>query len=64
MDEKSKLTLEESEVLDKAIELGFFEIPRDISLEDLANRLGKSKSALSVMLRKIIKKKVVFEKEN
>ncbi|NHJ23053.1 MAG: hypothetical protein EAX89_00660 [Candidatus Lokiarchaeota archaeon] len=63
-DEKAKLTLEESEVLDKAIELGFFEIPRDISLEDLANRLGKSKSALSVMLRKIIKKKVVFEKEN
>jgi len=63
-DEKSKLTLEESEVLDKAIELGFFEIPREISLEDLANRLGKSKSALSVMLRKIIKKKVVFEKEH
>jgi predicted DNA binding protein len=62
--DKAKLTLEESEVLDKAIELGFFEIPRDISLEDLANRLGKSKSALSVMLRKIIKKKVVFEKEN
>ena len=63
-DEKSKLTLEESDVLDKAIELGFFEIPREISLEELANRLGKSKSALSVMLRKIIKKKVVFEKEN
>ena len=41
---------------------GFFEIPRDISLEDLANHLGKSKSALSVMLRKIIKKKVVIEK--
>jgi predicted DNA binding protein len=61
-DKKSKLTLEESEVLNKAIELGFFEIPRDISLEDLANRLGKSKSALSVMLRKIIKKKVIFEK--
>ena len=60
-DEKNKLTLEESNVLDKAINSGFFEIPRKISLEELANQLGKSKSALSVMLRKIIKKKVVLE---
>jgi predicted DNA binding protein len=60
-DEKNKLTLEESNVLDKAISSGFFEIPRKISLEELANQLGKSKSALSVMLRKIIKKKVVLE---
>ncbi len=61
-DEKYQLSLEESNVLSKAIDLGFFEIPRKISLEDLANHLGKSKSALSVMLRKIIKKKVVAEK--
>lgn len=60
-DEKHKLTYDESNVLDKAISLGFFEIPRKISLEELANKLGKSKSALSVMLRKIIKKKVMFE---
>ena len=60
-DEKHKLTYNESNVLDKAISLGFFEIPRNISLEELANKLGKSKSALSVMLRKIIKKKVMFE---
>ena len=59
-EEANKLTLEESKVLDKAIETGFFEIPRKISLEELANDLGKSKSALSVMLRKIIKKKVVI----
>ena len=52
----------ESNILDKAIALGFFEIPRKISLEELANEMGKSKSALSVMLRKIIKKKVLFEK--
>jgi len=45
----------------KAISSGFFEIPRKISLEELANQLGKSKSALSVTLRKIIKKKVMFE---
>ena len=60
-EDKSKLSLEESKVLDEAINLGFFEVPRSISLEELANKLGKSKSALSVMLRKIIKKKIVFE---
>jgi len=60
-EDKSKLSLEESKVLDEAINCGFFEVPRSISLEDLANKLGKSKSALSVMLRKIIKKKIVFE---
>jgi len=61
-DDESKLTYVESNILNKAITLGFFEIPRKISLEELANELGKSKSALSVMLRKIIKKKVLFEK--
>ena len=60
-EDKSKLSLEESKVLDQAISLGFFEIPRKISLEELAKKLGKSKSALSVMLRKIIKKKIMFE---
>ncbi|MFX1487623.1 MAG: helix-turn-helix domain-containing protein [Promethearchaeota archaeon] len=60
--DKNKLTLDELNVLDRSISLGFFEIPRKISLEELANQLGKSKSALSVMLRKIIKKKVLFEK--
>ena len=61
-DDKSKLTFDESNILNKAISLGFFENPRKISLEELANEMGKSKSALSVMLRKIIKKKVLFEK--
>ena len=60
-DDKNRLTLVEENVLDKAISSGFFEIPRKISLEELANTLGKSKSGLSVMLRKIIKKKVMFE---
>lgn len=60
-DERARLSLEESNVLNKAIELGFFEVPRNISLESLANELGKSKSALSVMLRKIIRKKIIFE---
>lgn len=60
-DNKNKLTLDESNILETAISLGFFEVPRNISLEELANHLGKSKSSLSVMLRKIIKKKVMFE---
>jgi len=61
-DDKYKLTLNELNILEKAISSGFFEIPRKISLEELANKMGKSKSALSVMLRKIIKKKVLLEK--
>lgn len=61
-DDKNKLSFDELNILDKAVSLGFFEIPRKISLEELANQLGKSKSALSVMLRKIIKKKVLFKK--
>ena len=61
-DDKNKLTLDEINILDKAISSGFFEIPRKISLEELANQMGKSKSALSVMLRKIIKKKVLLKK--
>ena len=61
-DDKNKLTLDELNILDNAISTGFFEIPRKISLEGLANQMGKSKSALSVMLRKIIKKKVLLEK--
>ncbi|MGV9174273.1 MAG: helix-turn-helix domain-containing protein, partial [Promethearchaeia archaeon] len=58
--EEEKLSLEENQILNKAIEEGFFEVPRNISLEDLANKLGKSKSTLSVLLRKIIKKKVMI----
>lgn len=61
-DDKNKLTLDELNILDTAISTGFFEIPRKISLEELANQMGKSKSALSVMLRKIIKKKVLLKK--
>ena len=54
-DNKNKLTWDESNILETAISLGFFEVPRNISLEELANRLGKSKSSLSVMLRKWLK---------
>ncbi len=59
--DKNNLSLEESEILEKGILWGFFDVPRKISLEEFADKLKKSKSALSVMLRKIIKKKVMFE---
>ncbi|TXT60539.1 MAG: hypothetical protein BAJALOKI3v1_900004 [Promethearchaeota archaeon] len=59
-DEGHRLSLDELEILQKAIDEGFFDIPRKISLEELANELGKSKSTLSVVLRKIIKKKVMI----
>jgi len=59
-DESHRLSLDELEILQKAIDEGFFDVPRKISLEDLANELGKSKSTLSVILRKIIKKKVMI----
>ncbi|MFO7797893.1 MAG: helix-turn-helix domain-containing protein [Promethearchaeati archaeon] len=59
-DEGHRLSLEEIEILEKAIDEGFFDVPRKISLEELANELGKSKSTLSVILRKIIKKKVMI----
>lgn len=55
-----RLSLDESNILEMAIDLGFFEIPRNISLENLSKKLGRSKSAISVTLRKIIKKKVVI----
>jgi len=58
-DESHRLSLEEIEILQKAIDEGFFDVPRKISLEELANEIGKSKSTLSVTLRKIIKKKVM-----
>lgn len=56
----NRLSLDESNILDMAINSGFFEVPRNISLEDLSKKLGRSKSAISVLLRKIIKKKVVI----
>ena len=64
LEERSNtLSLDEERILQEAIKEGFFEVPREISLEDLAHKLGRSKSSLSVLLRKIIKKKVVMKNE-
>jgi predicted DNA binding protein len=58
-DGKYKLSLDEIKLLETAIRRGFFDVPRKISLEELGSILNKSKSTLSVQLRKIIKKKVL-----
>jgi len=59
-EEAKGLSFEESKILDTAIKSGFFEVPRKISLEELANNLGKSKSWTSELIRKIIKKKIIL----
>jgi predicted DNA binding protein len=59
-DPQYKLSLDELKILEEAINRGFFDVPRKISLEELGNILNKSKSTLSVQLRKIIKKKVLI----
>ncbi|TXT63188.1 MAG: hypothetical protein BAJALOKI1v1_770006 [Promethearchaeota archaeon] len=58
-DGKYELSLDELELLGMAIREGFFDVPRKISLEELSHKMNKSKSTLSVQLRKIIKKKVL-----
>jgi len=59
-EEAKGLSFEESKILDTAIKSGFFEVPRKITLEELANNLGKSKSWTSELIRKIIKKKIIL----
>jgi len=58
--EKSLLTPRQSEILNIAINEGFYEIPRKISLSDLAKKLDISPSTLSELLRRINKKLLTF----
>jgi predicted DNA binding protein len=48
----SQLTPQQQEALEAALERGYFEIPRAISMEDLAAELGISHQALSERLRR------------
>ena len=48
----SRLTPEQQEALSAAFERGYFEIPRGISMEELAGELGISHQALSERLRR------------
>jgi predicted DNA binding protein len=48
----SQLTSQQEEAIEAALERGYFEIPRDISMEELAAELGISHQALSERLRR------------
>ena len=50
------LTEKQNEILTLALKYGYFNIPRGLSLSDLAEKVGVSPSALSEMLRRINKK--------
>jgi predicted DNA binding protein len=49
---KALLTTRQETVLALVFEFGYFEIPRKISLERLANKIGISKSTLDVIIRR------------
>jgi predicted DNA binding protein len=58
------LSYKESEILRLALDLGYFENPKRVKLEDLAKRLGMSKATASDLIRRALKKIVmrfVFE---
>lgn len=57
---KHKLTDRQLEILDQARREGYFEIPRKITLNNLAGKLNISPSTLSESLRRI-NKKLLFE---
>lgn len=51
-DRGPQLTDAQHEALAAAYTAGFFEVPREINLEELAERLGRSRSSLSTLLRR------------
>lgn len=55
---RSDLTPSQERVLRVAYEVGYFDIPKKITLDDLASKLDMSKSTLDVMLRRAEKKVV------
>jgi predicted DNA binding protein len=53
-----ELTTEQEKVLQTAFDLGYFDIPKKIKLDDLARRLNVSKATLDVVLRRAQRKVV------
>ncbi|MFC6765392.1 helix-turn-helix domain-containing protein [Natrinema soli] len=49
---ETRLTPEQQEALEAALEYGYFEIPRGVSMEELAEELGISHQALSERFRR------------
>ncbi|WP_048085544.1 helix-turn-helix domain-containing protein [Archaeoglobus veneficus] len=56
--EDEDVSYKEYEILKLAFEMGFFENPRRVKLEDIAKRLGISKSTASDLIRRALKKVV------
>lgn len=54
--EKSEITYREEEILKIALEKGYFDFPKKIKLEELANHFGIAPSTLSEILRRGQKK--------
>ncbi|MEM4312427.1 MAG: helix-turn-helix domain-containing protein [Nitrososphaerales archaeon] len=54
--DKEALTARQEEILQIALEMGYFEYPKSIDLRSLASRLDISPSTLSELLRKSLKK--------
>ncbi|AOL17742.1 XRE family transcriptional regulator [Sulfolobus sp. A20] len=62
---RNSLTSKEKEIIYKAYKLGYFNWPKEIDLEDLANQLGISKTATLQTLRRAMNKLVkTYVKEN
>lgn len=51
-DQKPRLTPEQRQALEAAYEAGYFDVPREIRLSELAADLGRSQGALSEILRR------------
>jgi predicted DNA binding protein len=55
---KLVLTEHEERVISKARELGYFDVPRRVKLDDLANEFRVTKMGVSLVLRKALRKLV------
>lgn len=49
----SKLTAKQREILETAVELGYYELPRERTLADIGDELGLSSATVSEHLRKV-----------
>ncbi len=61
---RENVTYKEYVTLKKALEKGFFESPRNVTMEELARELGVSKSTLSDCIRRALKKVLLSYFEN
>ncbi|MGC8571220.1 MAG: helix-turn-helix domain-containing protein [Caldivirga sp.] len=55
----SELTLMERNVINTAYELGFFNYPRSVNLDDIAKELESSKATVDYHLRNVIRKIII-----